>query len=319
MNKISNLEGVKELALKVRNWGRWGSDDQIGTLNFVTPEKIAKAATLVKKGKIFPLGIPLNSAGPQRPYPVTTRFNPIHVMLRTGTDAAAGASYRREFFRGADDMVILATHGATQWDALSHVFYEGKMWNGYDCSLVTSQGASKNGIENLHGKICGRGVLLDIAEFKKVKWLDPGYGITPDDLEKCAVEQEVKIESGDLLLVRTGQMRQVKERNEWEDYAGGDAPGLSIETAEWLHDKEVACAASDTWGVEVRPNVTADCYEPWHVIVIPNMGLLVGEIFDLEALAQDCRKDRIYEFMFVGPSLPISGGIGSPIDPYVIK
>ena len=316
---ITNLEGVKQLATKLRNWGRWGADDELGTVNFISTDTIVGATRLVKKGKAFPLGIGISKVGPQRLDPLTSRFNPIHLMIRTGTDAAAGAPSNRAFTRTTDDVITMGTHTATHWDALAHVFYEGKMWNGYDCALVTGAGAAKNGIEKYKGKLLGRGVLLDIARYEKVKLLEPGFGITPYDLDGCAAREGVRVKRGDFVLVRTGLMRQVKERGNWGDYAGGDAPGLTIETAEWIHKMEVAAVASDTWGVEVRPNATPDCYMPWHVIVIPNVGLLVGEIFDLEGLAEDCENDGVYEFMFVAPAAPIIGAVGSPIDPLAIK
>lgn len=319
MDRISTLDGVKRLALKLRSWGRWGPDDQLGTVNFITSENIVEACHLVKKGKIFALGIPLDSLGPQRTTPGLRRFNPIHLMLMTGADVVAGAPNVRKFTRSSDDAVFLATQGATHWDALGHIFYEGKMWNGYDCSLVTSSGASRNGIEKYNNKLAGRGVLLDIARYKKVDWLGPGYGITPEELDQCAAAQNVSVKPGDFLIVRTGQLLQVKKRGDWADYAGGDAPGLTIETAQWLHEKEIAAVATDTWGVEVRPNATPDCTQPWHVIVIPNMGLLMGEMFDLELLAEDCAKDKVYEFLFVGPPMPLTGAVGSPINPYAIK
>jgi kynurenine formamidase len=316
--KVTNLEGVKRLAIKVRNWGRWGSNDQFGTLNFITSEKINEAAKLVKKGKIFSLGIPLDIAGPQRGYPFTIRFNPIHFMLRTGTDVASDAPYSKAFLRAADDAIILSTHGSTHIDALSHIFYEKKMWNGFDCSLVTSRGALKNGIENFRGKIVTRGVLLDVADLKEVEALPPSFEITPEDLDKCASKERVSITSGDFVLIRTGLMGEVKKRGNWGEYAGGPAPGLAIETAEWIYKKEVSGVASDTWGVEVIPNATPDCYMPWHCIVIPNIGLVVGEIFDLEELAAYCRSSKTYEFMLVIQPLPIVGGVGSPVDPYAI-
>jgi kynurenine formamidase len=316
---ITNLEGVKQLATKLRNWERWGTDDELGTVNFITAETIVGATKLVKRGKSFALGIGISKSGPQRLDPLTSRFNPIHLMVRTGTDAAAGAPSNRAFTRTSDDVIIIGTHTATHWDALSHVFYEGKMWNGYDCALVTGTGATKNGIEKYKGKLLGRGILLDVARHKQVKSLEPGFGITPDDLDECALWEGVRIERGDFILIRTGQMRQVKERGYWGDYAGGDAPGLTIETAEWIHKMEVAAVASDTWGAEVRPNATPDCYMPWHVIVIPNIGLLVGEIFDLEELGEDCVNDGIYEFMFVAPITPIVGAVASPIDPIAVK
>ncbi|MCJ7761131.1 hypothetical protein MUP59_08355, partial [Candidatus Bathyarchaeota archaeon] len=164
MNKITDLGGVKQLALRLRNWGRWGANDELGTINFATGEKIVNAARLVRKGKVFSLSIPFDSAGPQRPLLGERRFNPIHTMLMTGSDVTADAPIPWPFFRGADDLVILPTQCATHWDALSHVFYEGKMWNGYDCSLVTSAGAQKNGIDEKTAHLAFAGI-ASFAEF----------------------------------------------------------------------------------------------------------------------------------------------------------
>lgn len=322
MDKVTNIEGVKRLSLKVRNWGRWGPDDELGTVNFVTPDKIVKAAQLVKKGKVFALGIPIDEDGPQRKVLGSKRFNAIHTMFRDGSDTIAGVPMARppKGWGGCDDMVVLCTHGGTHWDALCHVHFEGrKIWNGYSAELCGSFGALKNGIEKYKNRLVGCGVLLDVARWKKVNWLELGYGITGEDLDKCAAWEKVNIESGDFLLVRTGQMRQVKEQGKWGDYVGGDAPGLTVETAEWLYKKEIAAVASDTWSVEVRPNATHDIYQPWHKIVLPNMGLLIGEILDLEELAEDCDEDKVYEFMFVAHPLLITGGAGSPVNPYAIK
>jgi len=119
--------------------------------------------------------------------------------------------------------------------------------------------------------------------------------------------------------VRTGHVERKFADKNWDGYSGGDAPGLAFETLDWLHKKEVAAIVTDTWGAEVRPNETEDTNQPWHWIAIPIMGLTVGEIFDLGALAVDCAADKKYEFMFVAPALPITGGVGSPVNPYVIK
>ena len=240
----NSLDGVKRLALRVRNWNRWGPNDEIGTANFITPDRIMKAPTLVRKGKTFALSINFDRSGPQRPCPLTSRFNPIHLMLRTGTDVAAGVPVNRAFIRTTDDEVIIPTHAATHWDALSHVLYEDKMWNGYDAILVTSEGAKKNGIEKYKPKLAGRGVLLDVTRYRNMNWLEPGHEVTSEELDECFSIEKVGIELNDFVLVRTGQMRQVMERGNWADYAGGDAPGLSIETAEWLHKMQVAAVAS---------------------------------------------------------------------------
>jgi kynurenine formamidase len=114
-------------------------------------------------------------------------------------------------------------------------------------------------------------------------------------------------------------MAMCRRRKSWGDYAGGDAPGLSFHTADWIHAHELAALATDTWGMEVRPNELPDSYQPLHQILIPHMGLLVGEIFDLDALAEDCARDRVYEFQFVAPPLPITGAVGTPVNPLAIK
>jgi kynurenine formamidase len=167
--------------------------------------------------------------------------------------------------------------------------------------------------------IVTRGVLLDIPRVKGVEWLEPGYAITTDDLETAIRAHRVTVGRGDALLVRTGQMAMCRRRKSWGDYAGGDAPGLSFHTADWIHAHELAALATDTWGMEVRPNELAGSYQPLHQILIPHMGLLVGEIFDLDALAEDCASDRVYEFQFVAPPLPITGAVGTPVNPLAVK
>jgi len=322
MAKITTVDGVRQLAKKLNNWGKWGPNDEIGTVNNVTTASIVKAANLVKEGKVFNLGMQLNNHGPQRHgYPMS-RFNPIHTMFSSGADTAAGVSE----WGGADDMVVMATQCASHWDALCHVHAEGaKLWNGYDAKTCSSAGATKNGIEKYSNKLVGRGVLLDMARFKKVDMLKPGYEITGEDLDACAKWEKVTVQPGDFLLVRTGKVETYIERvnrsgfDAWGDFSGGDEAGLGIETAEWLQDKKVAAIAMDNWGVEVRPNATKQLVQPWHRIVLPHMGLLMGENLNLKELAADCDKDKVYEFLFVAPPLLITGGAGTPINPYVLK
>ncbi len=129
----------------------------------------------------------------------------------------------------------------------------------------------------------------------------------------------MEIRKGDFVLVRTGQMESCIKRGEWGGYAGGDAPGLKFESCYWLHEKQVGGVCSDTWGVEVRPNETKDVNQPWHWVVIPAMGLYMGEMFDLKELAEDCAADKVYEFFFCGAPLNIPGATGSPINPQAIK
>ena len=312
--KMAHLRATAETC---KNWGRWGPDDEIGTLNYVTPQDIVNAARLVRKGRAFSLALNFDRNGPQRGL-WGNRFNPIHTMLATGTDAVAG-NQDKGGLRYADDMVSLPLQCGTQWDALGHIFYDDKMWNGYDARLVDANGAQKNGIEKTKDRMIGRGVLLDVARHFARAQLADGDAITIDDLETTARAQKVEVRRGDFVIVRTGQMEQRLAAGEWGGYAGGDAPGLAFETCEWIHKKEIAAICTDTWGCEVRPNETDDCTQPWHWVVIPMIGITMGEIFYLKDLAEDCAADKVYEFLFCGPSLPVTGGVGSPLNPIAIK
>jgi kynurenine formamidase len=303
-------------AQELSNWGRWGPDDEIGTLNFIGPEELLRAASMIRKGKAISLGLDFNSNGPQSGW--GGRFNPIHTMLMTGTDAVAGNQDHINI-RYADDMVTMPLQCGTQWDALGHIFYGDKMWNGYDAKLVDATGAKKNGIEKTRAKMAGRGVLLDIPRMYGGNYLEDGFGISSADLDRCAERQGVEIRRGDFVIVRTGQMENCQDRGSWGTYAAGDAPGLRFETADWIHRKEIAAICTDTWGCEVRPNESLKINQPWHWIVIPMIGITMGEIFNLRDLAADCAEDSVYEFLFCAPSLPITGAVGSPINPIAIK
>jgi kynurenine formamidase len=315
------MDDIRAAAERLKNWGRWGKDDEIGTLNHTRPEDVVAAARLVEKGKVISLALSYDDKGPQggkSSYGSIGRFNPIHLMLRAGTDAYSGVLDHRKI-RGADDIVIMPLQCGTQWDGLGHIFYGDYMWNGRDCRTVTSFGAQQCGIEKTREKLVGRGVLLDIPVMLGKPWLEDGFAIGNDLLEQAETHFNVKVGRGDHLIVRTGQMEAKLAAKTWDGYSGGDAPGLAFETLDWLQAREVAAIATDTWGVEVRPNPSADAVQPWHWIAIPIMGLTVGEIFYLAELSQDCAQDKRYEFMFVAPALPITGAVGSPSNPLAIK
>ncbi len=311
------LKDINAAAERLKNWGRWGADDEIGTLNNISPRDIVNAARLIRKGKVFSLALNFDSSGPQNGQ-WGGRFNPIHTMLATGTDAVSG---RQESIglRYADDMVTMPLQCGTQWDALGHIFFGEKMWNGYDARLVDSNGAHKNGIEKAKDKMVGRGVLLDVARHKGVESLEDGYGIGTGELEKCAADQGVDIQRGDFVIVRTGHMERCLRSGEWGGYAGGNAPGLRFETADWIRRTDIAAICADTWGCEVRPNESDVASQPWHWVVIPMIGISMGEIFYLKDLAADCANDRVYEFFFCAPPLPITRAVGSPVNPIAIK
>ena len=320
---IKDIEAMRE---KVKNWGKWGPDDQIGTMNYIGPKEILAARDCIRKGAVFGLGLPFDANGPQ--FGDIGRFNPIHLMLATGTDAVAGVQDHRRgatqlptqlSCRYADDIVIMPLQCGTQWDALCHNIAVDKIWNGYDARLVDATGAKKNGIENMRQKMVGRGVLLDIPRWLGGDVLADGYGISSDELDQCAKDQGVEIRRGDFVILRTGHMERCLAEKTWKGYAAGDSPGIRFETAEWCWKREIAAICTDTWGCEVRPNESIEAFQPWHWVVIPMIGITMGEIFYVKELAEDCAKDGVYDFLFAGPPLPITGGAGSPINPQAVK
>jgi kynurenine formamidase len=304
---------IAALADRVRNWGRWGPDDEIGTLNFITPAKRAAAAQLVRKGITFSLQIPMNNKGPMAG-PI--RVNPVHTMVATGCDhvqavpMAAGARY-------TDDTMFLYLQSGTEWDGLAHVFYDGKLYNGFDATTVDSNGAHKAGIDKTCSSYVSRGVLLDVAHFHHVDCLDPTHRIDGDELDAVAAAQGVRIESGDILLVRTGVLAHYAQTGRWDRYHGSH-PGLHHRAAVWLHDHEIAAIASDNGSVE-GIDKSAGLAVPLHQLALRDMGLPLGETFNLEALAADCADDGVYECFLVAPALHITGAVGSPVNPLAMK
>jgi kynurenine formamidase len=319
-----NIETVRELSQRYCNWGKWGDDDELGTLNYIQAEQVRRAAATVRSGKRISLALPFDAAGPQTGG--FNRFNPIHLMTRDGADAIAGTSVRDfyggrdRYLRGADDLIIMPLQCGTQWDALSHIIFEDRIYNGYSADQVSSKGANKNDIAKAKDQVTGRGVLLDIPRLKGIDALKPGYAIGTEDLQASAHEQDVQVGPGDFVMVRTGQMGERRaSASGWGDYAGGEAPGLGLDSVPWVAGHKLAGIATDTWGMEVLPNETEDVFQPLHIIFIVHMGLWVGEIFDLETIADDCAEDGQYEFLFCAPPLPITGAVASPVNPIAIK
>ena len=319
----ASIETVRELSQRHSNWGRWGPDDERGTLNLVTTEMVVAAAGLVRQGKTISMALPYDEDGPQTGS--LGRFNPIHLMIRDGADAIAGTSVRDFYggvdkhFRGTDDIIIMPLQSGTQWDAFGHVVFEDKIYNGYGAEMVSSKGALKGDVANAAGSMVGRGVLLDLPRALGVEWLEPGHAIGSDELKRAEGHAGLSVGPGDFVFVRTGAMASARAAGGWGDYAGGEAPGLGLDSVEWVASRDIAALAADTWGLEVRPNETPDVAQPLHIVFIVHMGLWLGEIFDLDPLAEDCAADGVYEFMFCGPPLPFTRAVGSPLNPMAIK
>ena len=314
-SKLITLQEFDSLCERYKNWGRWGNDDQLGTLNFISPSAVTQAATEIEQGRSISLSIPLNSNGPQDG--TLNRFNPIHLMIRHGGEALIEGIDNQ--IHSADDVILMALQCGTHWDSLAHVFHKGRIFNGHSIGEVNGYGAKKNGIERMSQSLVGRGILLDIPKLRKSKWLEPSERITPEDLDLAVDKEGLKVKEGDILLVRTGQMGLAKERGNWKDFMSRKIPGLSVKCLEWISAHKIAAVASDNWAVEVVPYETEQILLPLHIIAIVYMGLTLGEVFDLEELSRDCERDGRYSFFFSGAPLPFTGAVGSPVNPIATK
>ena len=322
--ELDRNDPEKEIAARAdayRNWGRWGEDDVLGTLNLIDPAKRIEAAGLVTEGRVVSLAQSFDTNGPQKGW--RRRTNPVHTMTDTGTDAERGNQGFPHGIGGADDVIAMPLQCSTQWDGLGHIFDHGNAWNGRRAGdVVTSDGDLVTGIEHAAATIVSRGVLLDLGRHLQPETgeLPDGHAITVADLESCIVAQGAtsRVGRGDIVLVRTGQLTRAR-RDGWGEYAGGPAPGLSLTTAGWLHRTDIAAIATDTWGFEVRPNeFDVPAFQPLHQVVIPNLGLTIGEMWDLDELGSVCAELGRYDFLLSAAPLPITGAVGSPINPVAI-
>jgi len=330
----ASISDFRRMADDVRNWGRWGDADELGTLNFITAKMVAESAALARHGKVFALGTDFGSAGPQGAFQF--RQNPVHVMTVDGGDANTLAQYGPQWLRNSvahqmsafftdnpfrfnDDMIVMPLQAAAQWDALSHVYYEDKLYNGFPADSVTSFGAFYCGIDKVDSKgIVARGVLLDAVRYRGADlYCAPGRPITPAELDDIAAAQGVRIRRGDIVVVHTGWWTRFQHSGD------GSEPGSGLHwtCAAWLHDHEVAAVAADNLMVEDPDpeHGVAGTFLPMHMLCLRDMGLMLGEYWDLTALSADCAADGVYEFQLIAPPLSVVGAVGSPVNPIAIK
>ena len=308
---------LSDLAARVSNWGRWGDDDQLGCGNLLTDDAARRGAEQVRSGRRVSLGVDLKADGIQVGQPAR-RFNPI----LTVTSLNERDQYAPGIWEGTDDIVMMSTCAGTHVDALCHVSYDGLMYNGVPTSAVTAQeGATKLGAEQLP-QIVTRGVLLDLPRLKGTAGLDevdPGYSITADDLDAAIDAAGITIESGDVVCVRTGEMRHYLAGDR-QRYAVGDQfrmPGLSVHSIEWLHRHDVAGAFVDSYAYEAFPPTMADWSDclAVHMIQLRDMGLIQGQNWDFEDLAVACEEEGRWSFLLVATPEPLVGASSAPVSP----
>ncbi len=285
--------------LRTSNWGRWGVEDERGTLNLLTPERVRQAIRTPSRGRVYSLGAPVGRDGPI----IGQRNTTHHYMSRINNDPSPGG-------RGsADDVLVTHTHASTHIDGHGHLWYDNQLYNGHPASAITAQGAVKCGIQNVDW-IVTRGVLLDIPTAKGAFRLENDYAVTEDDLDIAAAASGVDIRPGDVVLVRTGWYTRYLDGT---SEPGADSPGLSASAADWITSHDLCAIGADNAAVEVWPLETPG-WATIHRLMLRDLGGYIFEFLNLEDLARDGHS----EFLFIAAPLRITGGVGSPINPLAI-
>lgn len=281
------------------NWGRWGKDDELGTLNLITPEKRRQAAALVTEGVSVSLAFDLaKEASLNNEYPIEHSLR-VH-------DSENGVF--------AEDTYTIRYHGFahSHVDGLCHIFYQGKMYNGFLRSAVKPSGADKLGIQTMKQGIFTRGLLVDMPRLKGVPYLEPGTAIYAQDLEAWELQTGLRIERGDVLLVRTGLYKRQKEKGSWPFIK--QASGLHASVARWLKERDVATVGSDGTN-DVFPSRVEGVRFPIHQLAVVALGMPLLDNLNLEDLAREAQARNRWEFLFVAAPLRVPGGTGSPLNP----
>ncbi len=299
-----------ELFVLVSNSGRWGTDDEQGTLNYLKPEHVRGAASLVKSGRTVSLSLPINTvAGPDNPRPS------VHYMVKTHD---LRPLHGEPQFAG--DYLASEVHGdsRTHLDALCHVAYKGKLYNGKSAASVTSRGATLMDITAYAHGIVGRGVLLDIPRFRGVNWLAPGEAVTCEEIEAVERFEGVRLGQGDLFLFRTGHHRRRIELGPWNTNPDGEGQaGLHVNAMPLLHERKIAAFLPDGDGETVPSNVEGVTY-PVHALQIASMGMACADNLQFEELVRLCEEENRWTFLVVAAPLCLPHGTGSLINPIAI-
>jgi kynurenine formamidase len=297
----------KALFHSVQSWGRWGADDELGALNLLTADRVAAAAGLVRSGVVVSLSLPMSTGiSPDCPNPAE-----FHMTQRNDADVGLGAIGFAKDFIGVD----YHSDGHTHIDALCHVAYEGRLYNGVPAESVTDAGAADEAIAVVKDGLVGRGVLVDVPRLRGVRWMEPGEHVFGEDIEAAARTQGVEIGEGDILFVRTGHSRRLAELGPW-DTASSKA-GLHPTAMPLLAERGVVALGCDG-NSDTAPSSTEGVAFPIHVLALNAMGVLLLDYLQFEDLGSACEQAGRWEFLCVTAPLRISGGTGSPVNPLAI-
>jgi kynurenine formamidase len=311
---VNEYAEVIRLGKELSNWGRWGDDDELGTLNLIDADALRRGAACVQEGVGFSLALPLGEGGPHT-NTIPGRFNPHHYMTAIGLSVP-----QSPFFCFSDDVSVLPLNAATQWDSLAHVHYDGHLYNGRPAaSSLNETGALHNGIDRqATHPLATRGVLVDIPRHRGIDRLGPSEAVPAAEIDSVLAATGTSVLPGDVLLVRTGFITTFTVDGDRATF-NGPSPGLSFDCVTWLRQHDVAAVATDTVQVEVTPSEDgSSTICPLHLVAIRDMGLLLGEMWDLEALAAHCAATGRWECQVIAQPLPFTGGISSPLNPVAI-
>jgi kynurenine formamidase len=298
---------------KLSNWGRWGADDELGTPNLITPEKTKRALSLVQEGVSVSMARPLLwESAADVPSP------PVHFMVESGEGWASGDKVSARANAAAIDYIGMIFHGLaiTHVDSLAHFFWNGKTYNGKPAHMVsTSLGATVCSVEAAFKGFTTRGVLVDVPMIRGVDWVERGEGVMPEDILAAEERCGFKVEEGDVLLIRTGQLR----RREVEGPVGPAAGSTACQAAclPLFHERGIAVMGSDT-GNDVRPAQYEKVSQPIHQVGITAMGLWILDNANLEDVAQACQERKRWEFLVTINPLRLHNTTGSPVNPIAI-
>jgi kynurenine formamidase len=313
MAQVPSESDVVRMLEGLSNWGRWGRDDQLGTLNLITPEKRLKAARLVSEGAGVTCARPISTE-----IAADTTFQPLRFMVDSGEGRDTASAERRLERRGAAEFIGMVFHGytITHVDTPAHYFWDGKIYNGRSCNLVTSrEGAQVESVDLLRDGVVSRGVLLDVAAVKG-RWLAAGEGVMPEDLESAEKAAGVRVEPGDVLLIRTGYYgRRLKEgpRHPLKD----GSPAAHVACAPWFRERGIAMLGTDTHN-DVSPTPYPGIGNALHTVALVAMGLWLLDNGNLEELSQACAARRRWEFMLTIAPLRLQHVTGSPVNPIAL-
>jgi kynurenine formamidase len=299
-------EEFDQLFASVSNWGRWGEDDQRGTLNLITPERASAATRLVRRGRSVSLSYALSKvADIDNPKPM------LHYMSRL-TLGTAGEPTMNEDFIGLDYHGKLVTHV----DALCHCAYRGRLYNDVAAlDAVTGAGATFGAVTSMEDGLVTRGVLLDMPRHLGVEWVEPGTGLVPAQFEAAAAREGVEVGAGDVLLVRTGHSVRRSKLGPWNP--DQESAGVDLSCFPWMRGRDVAALGSDA-DTDARPSPVVDVHTPAHALALAAMGMPLLDNMHLDRLAATCAEEGRWEFLFVTAPLRVPGGTGSPINPLAI-